>query len=546
MTNDLEAARADGDVPAHPPGLSTDDEILAAVTSLLQRDEVGVAALGISGLFVPMPPEIGLSGQLEIDARSGLDIVTTADRPAVIEAWGRMRQTKRGMAHVHLLSGERVTFHFFDVRERFGVCLLVIVAAQGDSTPIEHFEAVRPRPRLFTMSRNEFALASAIDIDEEELLGWPIGDLIGRSPLELIHPDDQGRAIDNWMATLAAPGVPHRWRGRYMCSDGIWLWMEITNTNRLDTPSADVLSELVDISDEMKAHEALQEQEQLLRRLAEALPLGVMQVGVDRTVRYANDQVHSITGIELCADPIAQFATVVPGDREAVAGAFDRVLLGAQDVDIEIHLRLPGSDRDRVCTLSLRPLQGGDDSITGAIVCITDVTETVMLRKELEQRATFDSLTGCFNRAAITMRLDAAIDDDRSSDRCTAVVFLDVNDLKLINDRFGHDAGDELLRAVAERIRRAIRPQDHLGRLGGDEFLVVCPALSDRTEADEIAFRVCAAIGEPLRLGSETIRPVASAGIACGPRDSAKLVALADQEMYRSKRAQRAAAVVGR
>ena len=108
---------------------------------------------------------------------------------------------------------------------------------------------------------------------------------LGRSP------DDRERAVESWMGMLARPGQSNRVRLRHRRRDGSWLWLEITNHNLLDDPSHGyVRAELMDISDEMVAQEALRAREQLLHRLAEALPLGVFQVDRDGAVVYANER----------------------------------------------------------------------------------------------------------------------------------------------------------------------------------------------------------------------------------------------------------------
>ena len=292
-----------------------------------------------------------------------------------------------------------------------------------------------------------------------------------------------------------------------------------------------------DLSDEMAAREALRQREELVQRVAEALPLGLMWIDADRRILYANEQMQRMTGTGELDDPLARLAHVSAADLAAVVQAFDDALVRARDVDIEVHLEVPGGDRPLVCNLTLRPLRGSDDAVTGAIVCLTDVTDTVLLRRELEWRANFDDLTGCFNRAAIISRLNAALGTDRSDDRATAVLFIDLDDFKQINDRLGHDAGDELLRVVADRLRSAVRPQDDVGRLGGDEFIVVCAGLADRSEADRVATRIVDAIGEPVCLGSTIVTTTVSVGVGFGRTTQSELVAMADEDMYRRKRA---------
>lgn len=517
------------------PELPADDTTLA-LERLLAGPTLGIAGVGSDGLFMPLPEELASSGHRVLEARSALDLIEPSDRPVVIDAWRRTRETGRGIAHVRLVNGGGATFHSFDATAKYGMFVLVALPMPGSMELPAVLDPVQQRPRLFTMLRDELGVPISVDPAAEELVGWRSGELLGRSSLELIHPDDQTRGIDNWIAALASPGVPHRWRGRYLRSDGSWIWLEITNTSRLNERGGAVFSELVDVSDEMAAHEAVQQREELLRRVAEALPLGLMWVDVDRRILYANEQLEAITGTGEADDPLDRLAHVVDADVDAVGAAFDAALIHARDVNIEIHLDVPGAARTTVCTLTLRPLTGADDAVTGAIVCLADVTDTVLLRRELEWRATFDDLTGCFNRASIIARLDAAVGADRSEGLGTAVLFMDLDDYKQINDRLGHDAGDELLRVVAERLRHAVRPQDEVGRLGGDEFVVVCAGLADRGEAERVAQRVLDVVSEPVRLGEALVTTSVSVGVGFGHGSPSELVALADEDMYRCKR----------
>jgi len=126
-----------------------------------------------------------------------------------------------------------------------------------------------------------------LEVDEAltQILGRSGADLVGQLSLEFIHPDDHELAIDNWMQMLATRGPISRVRLRHLHSDGSWIWMEITNHNMLEDPAYGyVVAEMMDISDEMAAHEELRAREQLLERLAEALPVGVVQVDADGRV----------------------------------------------------------------------------------------------------------------------------------------------------------------------------------------------------------------------------------------------------------------------
>jgi diguanylate cyclase (GGDEF)-like protein len=133
---------------------------------------------------------------------------------------------------------------------------------------------------------------------------------------------------------------------------------------------------------------------------------------------------------------------------------------------------------------------------SGAIICISDVTERARMREELEIRATYDALTGCHNRASILAALERAMQAPSSRDAGTAVLFVDLDRFKHVNDRWGHAVGDQLLRRTSERLTANARGGDLVGRLGGDEFLVVCENVATEEQAAAIGERIAAALRE--------------------------------------------------
>jgi diguanylate cyclase (GGDEF)-like protein/PAS domain S-box-containing protein len=167
-----------------------------------------------------------------------------------------------------------------------------------------------------------------------------------------------------------------------------------------------------------------------------------------------------------------------------------------------------------------------------------DVSERKRMEAELERLALYDSLTGLPNRALFNDRLDQAI-AHRSRSQAIAVYFLDVDRFKRINDSLGHAAGDEVLREVAARVQRMLRPEDTVARFGGDEFTVLCESIGGVLEAVGVADRLQREIAQPLRAGGAELRLSASVGIALvEPGDDAdctRLVEDADAAMYRAK-----------
>jgi diguanylate cyclase (GGDEF)-like protein/PAS domain S-box-containing protein len=173
-----------------------------------------------------------------------------------------------------------------------------------------------------------------------------------------------------------------------------------------------------------------------------------------------------------------------------------------------------------------------DPLVHGIVGNARDVTDALGLQNRLRHQATHDSLTGLPNRALFSERLDEAIGEP------LALLLIDLDGFKAINDTYGHPAGDTLLVAVASRLRRCVRPEDTPARLGGDEFAVVLPG-ADREEAEHVARRLAALLTETVAVDGVLLTVQASIGIATGPTDDPELLMRnADEAMYASKRSQ--------
>jgi diguanylate cyclase (GGDEF)-like protein/PAS domain S-box-containing protein len=507
-----------------------------AIASLLARypDAPVLAALG-DGVVVAMPDSVPLRRNPVLRPRTGMDLVTATDRARLISTWDQVLASGSARCPLHLASDPDVAVLYFgfDVRETHGVVLAVIVPAEpGEGTVAQIREPPSTAPRFARVSKDDSGFIVKIDEAVTQILGWSAQEMEGHRSIDFIHPDDHALAIDNWLEMLTSPGIGRRVRLRHRRRDGSLVWFEITNNNLLDDPDYRcVVCEMVDISEEMA-------REQLLERLAETVPVGLFQVDADRQVVYTNDQLHRILGVEEEKGVEAQLASVVEADRAELIRALDDVLEHGEDAEVEVELRLPASGGMRFCTVSMRALDH-DGTISGAIACVADVTDSTRMREELKKRATFDELTGCYNRPSIMDVLEASIAAGRRRPEC-AVMFVDLDHFKEVNDREGHAAGDELLRVVAERLRGVVRSDDMVGRIGGDEFLVVCPEIGGAAHAMKLAERVADALRTDVRLATvgATLQLLASIGVACSTDESAgadELVARADGAMYESK-----------
>ena len=517
-------------VPADGSGMGTGDRAEDKLAWLRQtHPHAALSALGRDSRPTAVPAELGFVANPpggDGTGPQGLDAIESQDRVAVLRAYERARSSGSSAVAVRLVTGQRVQLHFADLRERHGVVVFAAVPDDGTLPADEHrHDDDAPRVSWARLDGN----GGLVEVGpaHERVLGWSPADAVDLEPAAMIHPDDHGRMIDNWLLVLTSPGEAHRYRARHLRGDGSYAWVDITNLNRLEDPAhGDVFSEIVDVSDEMAAHERLREREQILRELTNALPVGVVVFDADRRTVHENGRLAAMVGTPGVEGLLA---AVTPADADALAAALEHVADGIAPEPIEV--RLAG---DRVCRVTFRPLAN-----RGGLACVDDVTEAVRLRHELEVRATFDSLTSCFSRSAIL----GALHHVAGTEPGTGVVFVDLDRFKPVNDELGHAAGDELLAAVGERLREAVRDIDLVGRLGGDEFLVVCPGVADRAGVEAIAGRIEDALAAPMELGEvHLVRPRASIGVAWAPAgtDAATLVATADASMYESKREARA------
>jgi diguanylate cyclase (GGDEF)-like protein len=299
-----------------------------------------------------------------------------------------------------------------------------------------------------------------------------------------------------------------------------------------------------DVSDVEKAQSEVRKSEKLLRTLIDHSVNGIVRL---RWVRddngkkilrsiFANAAAGKFLGrdaddmVDNTAEEIVNLATCGMEEDAAddILDQFQRAVYSGNSLDVEIRHRRKGVGRwlRMIC----EPV--GDD-IAATFV---DITDGKAKERQMESIATSDPLTGVLNRRGFER--DAARRLTDSADDATgALLFIDLNDFKQINDEFGHEVGDQLLTVASERLRRSLRSCDIIGRPGGDEFIALVPDV-DADVADKLATRLTEALEEPYLIGRQKLSCAASIGLALYPRNASTLTGLlreADQAMYRAK-----------
>ena len=282
---------------------------------------------------------------------------------------------------------------------------------------------------------------------------------------------------------------------------------------------------------------ALRSSEARFRSLSEAAADVVILVDGDGAITYASPSSTTLIGCtpdELVGVP---WRSIVHPDDHAGLSVVAQGLYERGRFDSE--LRLLRADGSAVWVADSTSMV--TDPITGAPVeyrsSVRDITDRKRLEAELERQALHDPLTGLGNRILLQTRLEM-VTARRAPDNDVAVLLVDLDGFKEVNDTWGHAAGDEVLRIIATRLRSLARASDTVARTGGDEFVLLCPD-TDRSSAVSIAHRLVEGIAAPLTAGPVTVRLGASVGVAHHRGDAVDpdaLLIAADHAMYSAKR----------
>jgi diguanylate cyclase (GGDEF)-like protein/PAS domain S-box-containing protein len=286
-----------------------------------------------------------------------------------------------------------------------------------------------------------------------------------------------------------------------------------------------------------EAHRALERRsERRIRALVEHSSDVITVVGRDLVVRWQSPSVRRTLGHEPDAMLGRSLAGLVHPDDVVIVEGHVAAAADAQRASTF-------TARFRDASGSWRHLEAivqnrlEDPVVEGVILSLRDISERQALEQELRHQAFHDGLTGLANRALFEDRLTHALAGARRHGRPVAVLFLDLDDFKTINDSLGHAVGDELLRAAARRIAAEIRVTDTAARLGGDEFAVLLEVMDDESDADAIAQRLLEALRAPVEIDGRELRVSASIGLARsdGATGVDDLLRNADTAMYAAK-----------
>ncbi len=310
-----------------------------------------------------------------------------------------------------------------------------------------------------------------------------------------------------------------------------------------------ILARLADSSLACMQHafsEKVRRDNERARIVFESIGDAVIVTDIGGQVEHLNSVAQTILGCsQNCAvgKPLSEVFTIFDELTGDVINPVEVALREGHAVELKNQMLLLTRDGRKVQVEdSAAPVKDSKGNISGVVLVFHDVTEQKRAQQQIEHQANYDDLTGLPNRRLITDRIEQAMKEAHRSGQPLALLLLDLDLFKEVNDTLGHNTGDLLLKQAAQRLSDCVRETDTVARLSGDEFIILLTGLTDLTLVERVADMVCASLAEPFQLAQEQVFISASAGITLYPDDAGRiddLLKYADQAMYAAKAAGR-------
>jgi diguanylate cyclase (GGDEF)-like protein/PAS domain S-box-containing protein len=481
----------------------------------------------------------------EVQGSYGLFAIHPDDRPRVIDALQRVLSQPEGRVevnlrvrhadgtyrHVEAVAQSRVydplvrgvVWNIRDITSRLEA-IAELHEAQARFAALVHHAS-----DLISVNRLDGVL-TYVSPSASGVLGYAPGELVGTQARALMHPDDVDR-VERTAFEQFARGVVEPIEYRARRSDGSWRVVEAIMTNLLDEPAVEgIVTNARDVTDRRVAERRAFELVEILEATNEIV---VMSDPNGRVV-YANRSARSLLDVH---EEQHVGALSSETSRERLRTEIMPLVRRRGSWSGELEFVDPHANVIPVAAT----VQAHHDEL-GAVVRIAtvahDITDLKAAQRRLEFDATHDTLTGLANRALFREIGERALASSRRTEDPVAVLFLDLDGFKLVNDTYGHDAGDVLLALVARRVVEAIRAGDVLARLGGDEFVILCERPRSEHQMLELADRIIETVSQPFTIDGHEVRVGLSIGIAFSHPNGAGITELirdADVALYRAK-----------
>lgn len=373
-----------------------------------------------------------------------------------------------------------------------------------------------------------------------DFFGLAQADIVGKPLREIVGHAAYGNLEAHFRRAFEGEQVTYQRTVKLASGEQRCIEVELVPRLAAQGQTAGCYSMATDITEQKQTERALRDSAEQLRIFADNVPSMTVSWDTDLRCRFANKRLAEYFGHAVESLPGKHISEVIgeAAFRE-VEHHFAQVLLG--HAATYQRWRTSPSGESQYIEVRLLPHIAEDGRILGCYAVTTDITEQKRAQERIQHLAHYDNLTELPNRLLFNDRLKQAISFAKRDSRRFALLYLDLDRFKPVNDTLGHSAGDEVLRAAATRIQELVRESDTVARVGGDEFTVILRDISSREDIRAIAEKIVAALGQPFRLERKkrSVDVGTSIGIALYPDDAQEhetLIRLADAAMYEAKK----------
>ena len=388
---------------------------------------------------------------------------------------------------------------------------------------------------IYIVQKGKFVYVSPLF---EKLSGYSSVDLLGTNPLDYIHPDDK-EVVRNKAIKRLKGKSSDGYEYRFTRKNGEKIWVLEMATSIVFNKERAALVSFMDNTERRKMEETIRQSEERYRTILDEMADAYFEVDIAGNFIFVNDAISRHLGYSREELLGASFRGQLDKEEyEKVYKIFGKIYTTGKPEKVISYKVIRKDGTTAFAEIAGLPLQNQKGEIVGFRGIGRDITERRQMEEEIKHMSTHDSLTGLPNRVMFSQLLNHALASAKRYNRQVAILFIDLDRFKVINDTLGHEAGDQLLKEVARRLTQAVRAVDIAARFGGDEFVILIEELGDLGQVETVAERILSAILEPINLSNEECRVTASIGISVFPKDAQdeqSLMKNADMAMYLAK-----------